>query len=585
VGTAIVLVGGLLAGAEGAVLAAAAVVASRSAGIRPVGRLATAGLVATLVATLGAALPTESLGRATFVADRTRAGTLGRLTGVLLAAVVVLSALDERQGRRAEVAGPGRRPRGPRRAVAPVVAGATAAVAVAATVGDATWATPVALVAGFGLAGTGAACVVEGPVGARLRAAVERRAHLVQGSAWLVAAFLVQAVTGIAFWAVAARVAPSAEIGQATALFASMQFLNYATALGLQEVVARFTPAVPRAADRILGWSVLATVASSAAGAAVYLQVVDGGAVRALDPLGGVGAWALLAALSAGGAVALLVDTRLMAARRWRWVFGRVVAVSVLRVPLLAVPRPVDRPLWVFLAVAAPIAASGPLGLLGLPRLVGARPRLLPVPKLGVARFAGVSWLANLASAAPQFALPVIVAVHASAQDNANFFVAWSIAAFAFVVPVTIGRVLLAEGSRAEHELEGHARSAARAAAGLVGLGVLASFAAGPLLTALYGDDYEDAGRILPALVLGGVPWALATVAIARARVRHEHGRTVAVTAVLAVGTVGGALLLAPVHGVGGVVVAWLAGTSAAALVAALTSRSRSEPGTERRAP
>ena len=93
-----------------------------------------------------------------------------------------------------------------------------------------------------------------------------------------------QAVTGTVFWLVAARLDRAADVGLATALFASLQFVNYLSALGLQELVGRFTPLAEREADQILAWSVLVTVASSAVATVGYLSLAAGG--EALDSLG-----------------------------------------------------------------------------------------------------------------------------------------------------------------------------------------------------------------------------------------------------------------------------------------------------------
>ena len=69
-------------------------------------------------------------------------------------------------------------------------------------------------------------------------------------------------------------------------------------------------------------------------------------------------------------------------------------------------------------------------------------------------------------------------------------------------------------------------------------------------------------------MVLGGIPWAISAVALAEARVRHDHRAAIAVSVVLATTTVLTAITWVPTHGVDGAVAAWLAGTTASALVA-----------------
>jgi O-antigen/teichoic acid export membrane protein len=278
--------------------------------------------------------------------------------------------------------------------------------------------------------------------------------------------------------------------------------------------------------------------------------------------------------VSVGAAVALLVDARLMTARRWRWVFGRLVAVGALRIPLLAVPAPFDPALWLFLIMAAPIAVSGVVGLWVLHRDEGLRLRLRPRPRStrAAVHYSTVSYVSHLALSAPQFALPVIVLVNVDAVANANFFVAWSIAAVAFILPVTIGRVLLAEGSRTEQLLEAHTMTAFRLGVALMAIAAAGAFLLRPLMVVAYGSDYHPAARILPALVLGGIPWSITAIALGRARVRHDHVGTVAMTATLAVTIIGAAIVEVPSAGLDGVVKAWLVGTVASAVVAGFVS-------------
>ena len=66
--------------------------------------------------------------------------------------------------------------------------------------------------------------------------------------------FLAQAVTGVGFWVLAARVYSQVDVGVASGLFTSLQFINYATALGLQELLSRYRPETR--GDPLLGfWS------------------------------------------------------------------------------------------------------------------------------------------------------------------------------------------------------------------------------------------------------------------------------------------------------------------------------------------
>jgi arabinofuranan 3-O-arabinosyltransferase len=578
----VAIAGFLFANLEGAVLAVGAVMGARRAGVKLIGKAAAGAIALAGLATLAVALSDKSDGIAAFVSRRSFASIFGQLAAVLVVVYVVVAAVNERAlTPRVVVAErrswPDRLLSGWRARLVPVAAASAAATVVAATLGTRSNGLLVAVASAGACVAVAALSGIE-TLRTRLLTPSTRTtsapSHLVQGSVWLMAGFVVQAVTGVAFWIVAARFDSAVDVGRASALFASMQFVNYATAMGLQEMLARFTAIARDDADVLFSWAVVVTTATSAVGTVIYAVIASAQSGNKLLSVGSAGGITLFFLLSAGAAVALLVDARLMTARRWRWVFGRLAAVGAIRLPLLLIPSTVDRSIWLFVAIAAPIAASGVVGLAVLRRDDGLRLGLRPRPKSARAatHYALINYVSHLALSAPQFALPVIVLANVGPVANANFFVAWSIAAVAFILPVTIGRVLLTEGSRTEQLLEQHTDTAMRLGLGLMVTAAVATFLVQRLLPLLYGSQYSLAAEILPWLVLGGVPWAITAIAIGRARVSHDHVGTVLMTATLAVSILGMALVAVPTAGVEGAVRAWVAGTSLSAVVAILVS-------------
>ena len=225
--------------------------------------------------------------------------------------------------------------------------------------------------------------------------------------------------------------------------------------------------------------------------------------------------------------------------------------------------------MWLFFVMAAPIAFSGliTLGLLG--RAGNPRPSLA-VPDGGWSQplhYAGVNYLSHLAILAPQFILPVIVFINVRPVTYANFFLAWSIAAVAFILPVTIGRVLLVEGSRERAEA-GTTRKATLLAVGAMIVATIGAGLLALLLPSIYGASYTEAGRILPWLVAGGIPWSVTSIALARARVLADSISIVVMTAFAAVSVLGLAMALVPSRELDGAVAAWCLGNAVASAVA-----------------
>lgn len=443
--------------------------------------------------------------------------------------------------------------------------------------------------------------------------------HVIKGSTWVSLGFALQAVTGLAFWALAANRFDQRTVGLASELFTSLQVVNFATTLGLPEMLARFGFARDR--ERLLRVAVAASFSASVIAATVFMSVVDNSSNEILTSAPAKAA--IFAVVIAFSSLAALVDVRMMVIRKWKWVFWRLTLSGLARIPLVFIPSQ-RAPVGVFIALALPIAASAIIGLIALHRVEPAmledaapsEPDAAAVTSPngdidaphGVApfRYAMVNWVAHLAANAPQFVLPVIVFQNVEPEKYASFFQAWAIAAFAFILPVTIGKVLLSESAQVsttppepqsdldkalgeadsddadfsgeestdlDDGLERNTRLALVLSVGSMALATLVSFVVAAVIPHVYGDGYADAGRVLPWIVAGGLPWAFTSVALANARARGDHLATIVMTAVTALAVLGSALVLVPRNALDGAITAWSIGNVVASLIAAVLVR------------
>jgi O-antigen/teichoic acid export membrane protein len=409
---------------------------------------------------------------------------------------------------------------------------------------------------------------------------------MVRGSSWLVATVAVTALSGFTFWVAAAALEDKDVVGEATALFTSVMFVNYVTNLGLPVAIARYVVDDRSPTLRLYGLFSAATAVSSLVVGAVYVALLEGDARDVIESIGLLGG-ILFVLVAVGFGLAVLVEVRLMALRRWGWVLGRVLFVAAGRLVLLVV-RPDDDPaIWLFLAVAAPVAISG-YGGLYLLRLHGHGPTWpTPLPRVAAAasRLAAVNWVALLLAQAPQFALPVLVLREVSSDENATFYMAFGVATVVFLLPHMIGQVLLVEGGRDGAELDDQFRLALLLSTGLMVVIALVTWAGAGLVTVVYGEDYVDAEELLPVLVGTGVFWAFTSTCLARARVLEDSVSTMAITTSFAVATLVPAMVLVPEHGGGGATAAWLFGNMVACAVALATlarRRRRHHPDPDR---
>ncbi len=407
-----------------------------------------------------------------------------------------------------------------------------------------------------------------GPAGA-VRARLVRHRHLVTGSALLVLTVAVNAVSGALFWLLAARRDSQTEVGHATALFTSLQFVAFIAGLGLLVALARYASGSERDDEVYFSWACVATAAAAVVVGIAYLELAAPAAADELRDWHGATGPALFAALAVGTALSLLVDVRFMTQRRWGLVVARSALAALARFPLLAYGGG-TRAVWLLVAVAAPGAVSGLVAALWGPRLLGGRHSFAPRPAStsAMVRYSAVNWLSTVTYQAPSFVVPVIVLLDVDADTNASFYVAWGVANLACFVPTAIGQALLAEGGRDGAHVRAQVRLAVVAAGSLMAAGAVVATAGKGLITTAYGEDYAEAARILPALVVAAVPWAVTSVYLTEARVRHQSAATVAITVALSASILGLTAVLVPDRGLDGAATGFLVGNLVTAVVA-----------------
>ncbi len=393
---------------------------------------------------------------------------------------------------------------------------------------------------------------------------------LISGSAWVMAGFISQAATGAIFWLLAARYYSSDTVGLAAALFATLQAVNYLTAMGLQETLARYQAGSSGRSDPVFTWSVLTTTITSVIGVGLLVAFVDTESLDTFRSVFGAFAPILLFSISALSAIALLADVRWLGADGWRVVALRLFLTGVLRLPLLFVVGGTDAAVWLFLTMAVPIAVSGLISGVILPRSTS-HPLSLKRPHQPVGdiiRYSSVNYVGHLALQAPQFLLPVIVLLSVGPTENANFFLAWTVVSVVAVLPVTISRMLVVQVSREGADVEAHTRLALAYSMIVVFIALLMALVFRGLAESLLGDSYSTIAEVLPPMTAAGFPWAFTVVVLGYLRARHDHLGTVVLTSALAVAIIGIAVARVPVSGIDGAVQAWVVGNVVTALLA-----------------
>lgn len=398
-------------------------------------------------------------------------------------------------------------------------------------------------------------------------------AHMLGGSAWLLAGTVVVSFGSFLFWLLVAQSTPAADVGRAAALFSSTLFVCYLTSLGLPIAVSRYATDRTQGSATLFAWSLLLTLGSSLVGVLLFAAAAPASIRESLAGWPSGLGWLVVFLLVTGFAISVLVDVRLMALRRWSLVFWRSVLSGTIRLPFLLWVPETDAALYLYAVAAGGFAITGVAFLVPLARRDWLRLRPLPVRARRAFRFAGVNYLGQLAIQGPFFVVPFAVLVHVNAVENARFYLSWGVMAVVYVSIQVIGQALLVEGGRGGADHQRQAAVAMGAGVGLGSVATLLSLGLGALLAGLYGPAYGAVATLLPLLMAGTIPFAVTMTLLTTARIREHARSTITVAVVFAVAVLVPTVFLASSHGAEGAAWGWTIGNTIAAVLAFLASR------------
>lgn len=412
------------------------------------------------------------------------------------------------------------------------------------------------------------------PLVAMLRAEVGRNRAVLLNAGSVMSTTLVTAGLGAAFWLVAARQFSPDAVGVASAAVAAMTLMGYLAMVGLGTLLMG---ELPRRQGHHRGLINAALIVSGAIGFAFGLVFAIGAPLvsselSALDEsLPAIAVFAVGVGLTAAVAV---LDQSLVGLLRGGLQLTRNIVFSAVKLGILVVFGLVltdPNGVWIYFAWIAGIAIS----LLVLVPFYARRgeedlrPRLRMLAEMR--RDAASHHLFNLSIRAPDLILPLIVVSLLSAEANANFYIAWMVGSFGFMVPISLSSVLFAVGSGDDERLSDRYRLS-------VGISLVLGCAAvaivmlfgGPILS-LFGPTYEQhALATLQILTLGVFPETIKAHFLSITRVERRIAQTMPLviggTALELCGAVAGALAT----GLSGVAAGWLI---AVCIEAAIMSR------------
>lgn len=412
------------------------------------------------------------------------------------------------------------------------------------------------------------------PAFSRLRAAVAAhvRDPLYLNGYALVLNAAASSALGFVFWLVAAHRFQAEHIGIGAAVVSASTLAALIGKAGFDAAIIRYGPsASARGIRRLLLVSMLATLILTCITALVILLLASGG-VESLGPLREP-LWALgFFALAAATAVAWILDAYFISEQAAILVLVRNVAFNTVKlvVPLVLATSIAVRA--VPLAWGVGLAASLAVAFSVLPGRLRARPRERSTPMRAreVAVYAARNYVLNVSEFLPGLLFPLIVLGTLGAEENAHFFLAWTVATVAFLASKSVAQSAFAALVRAASP-----NAAIRKAFVLSGLvlvpGAVALYVAAPFVLGLFGGEYGAAGaELLRLLALSIFPVGVSNVYLAFVKARAGGWELT----LLPAASLAALLLSMPVAlatwGIEGAGLAWLAVQTAAGVYAAI---------------
>lgn len=384
------------------------------------------------------------------------------------------------------------------------------------------------------------------------------------------------AVLGAVFWILAARLFDADEVGRDAALIGAMVELSTICQLNLDNVLVRFLPGVRGRTGRVVagayGANALLALVLGTAFVLVVPSVSDDFAFLRHD---GALAVAFVAGLVLWG-VFVLQDSVLTATRHAHWVPVENTIFGVLK--LVALPLAIALALGhgVFLAWIVPMAILlVPVNIIifrtAVARHRAAPPITGPAPVLGrrLGAFLAQDYLGQVLMRLGVTLLPVLVVATLGAEDNAYFYIPFTIVIACDMMVLSIGTSIVAETAYDERLVRDHVRTVIRRYGPLLLGGVVVLVIAAPIALLPFGSDYAREGDwVLRILALACIPRALVFLAGAVWRLQG-HGRwLLGAEALMLVLLIGPVVPLADGLGLTGVALAWLGSATAAGLLA-----------------
>jgi O-antigen/teichoic acid export membrane protein len=369
------------------------------------------------------------------------------------------------------------------------------------------------------------------------------------------------------------------EVGVGSAIISAIYFLALLSTLGLDIAIIRFLPKSQKPVELVNACLTLTGI----------IALVIGGIF-----LVGLGLWspplifvrerpvfaAAFLVFTFGWTLSGVIGSVFIARRRAEFNLAENIILSLLKIPLPIV-------MVLFFHAFGIVSSWGvATGIAVIVCLFFFLPRVQqsykPVPNLNLNMVKNIwkysigNYFVSILAATPSFILPLMIVKILSGEQNAYFYVAWTIAGLLFSIPWAASRSLFAEGSHFEDRLRIDARRAFKFALVLLIPAIILVVVLAKWLLLLFGSSYSSNGLTL-LWILGGssIFVGINSVYYTILLVRHRIRELLVIRGLVTIAVLVASALIMPAMGIVGIGYAWIGAQAVVSLYVALSMRWR----------
>jgi len=396
---------------------------------------------------------------------------------------------------------------------------------------------------------------------------------LYRNAMYLITNYAVLGLTGFFFWIAAARLYPTTFVGLASSAISAVGLLTLISTLGFDFALIRFLPgAGENKKSMITSASTISGLAAIAA-ALVFIAGINiwSPALKPLrDNLVYLFAFIIFALMNT---LQALNAQCFVAARTSRYVMVQGLMIGLLRFIPLVLLVAYSKDLGIFLSWGAAVTLTVIIAVLFFLPRVYPGVSLLPSVRKNVVgpilKFSLANYFGNIFWSIPQTILPIMVVNLLGAEQNAYFYIGWSIAGVVFMVPLGASYSLLAEASHDEQKIGVEVKKSLKLTFVILVPIIILLLFLGNFVLLLFGRVYsEKALDLLRLLSVSALPLSLNYIYFTVRRIEKKMFSVILLTVLIAVATLVSSYFLMKSMGIMGAALGWLACQTAAALFA-----------------